>query len=272
MSKSVETGNENVVLGYGQDAMRSAVLGQLFRDSFMTSPPEELLERLRKLWYARLGSLKKANFFPNKSDIDWTYLRNCPPFGVRSGTISKCCRLSRICPFCWAREVTSTLYDKLLAACYRPDGEPRPVRLFVFDRAYQFSLECQASDYLQLVRVERCCELKSLPTRCGAFVLHTISPFPTHVWFTRRTVVVAPANSTGVSPDLNTEGLKIWEPEDCSRVTLRKVTTHVSRYPWQLLRCPADSLKLLLEETSSVKLHSSFGCFRSRSNLLAEDV
>jgi hypothetical protein len=94
---------------------------------------------LLKLWRARLVALAAAGWRATKStlrvdgngaevgstaDLRFTYLRNCPPFGVRLATRGHACHRPRACPLCFAREVVLEAFKTVEWAFFT--GDPFP--------------------------------------------------------------------------------------------------------------------------------------------------
>lgn len=254
---------EREVIGYPQRAMRDAVLGALFSpEIYQHTPQPLLLERLRGKWYTRLSQLRQKQWPAVASDMAWQYLRNCPPFGVATDQVARCCR-HRFCPFCWARDVTSQLYDRVLAQCFKGQVS-LPVKLVLFKHRCEWSRSVSPEGLIATIKSTRSrhTELNYAPRYLGAFITHSLEPFDKHYTLTRRTLVVMPEAAQLELPDAADIGAKIWAPEDHTRPTLVKLVAAATRYPDRLLSCPAADLIGYLEWTARVRMRSYLGNFR----------
>lgn len=72
------------------------------------------LDKLYYFWRERLDSLRNEGWAPAQDDTDFTYLRNCPPFGVTTVLAGRRrCKRSTVCPFCYARDYVLKAYVRL---------------------------------------------------------------------------------------------------------------------------------------------------------------
>lgn len=118
---------------YRYRAMRAAVFFPVFGHDWFTHDVVDLLDDLRRRWKKRLRSLAKAGWQPTSSGksllkVQYQYLRNCPPFGVKTSVVSKPCSRPLICPFCWARAFVQTPFMRMEALLYGvtdPKAKPR---------------------------------------------------------------------------------------------------------------------------------------------------
>lgn len=75
---------------------------------------QQAFDRLRHRWHDCLVGVRKAGWAPARRLRDFQYMRNCPPFGVRTDVSNMhTCKRATVCPFCWARRVVAPLYAKL---------------------------------------------------------------------------------------------------------------------------------------------------------------
>jgi len=84
-------------------AARAAVVTPLLGPGELRDT-QKVMARLRKMWQARLYALRKAGWRKLPTHRALAYAANCPPFSVETSTKQRCCRLSWICPFCYARD------------------------------------------------------------------------------------------------------------------------------------------------------------------------
>ncbi len=255
--------SHGVVSGYAQNAMRKAVLGVVFPNANLAES-EELLVRLREQWRARLTVLRQAGWDAVESPKDFSYARNCPPFGIETVDSARACR-RRCCPFCWARDHTSPIYNRAHAMCFEPDGRQRAVRLVFFRYTFEWSRNTSQKQAREVFAKDRRSELDLLPDSLGAFVNQTVEPFPKLLKFTRVTLAVVPQSrpevewAFPVDPDIK---LEVWEPENKGLAEFTKVIATASRYPWRLLRCPVKDLLGVMNLTSKLHMSSYFGKMR----------
>ncbi len=100
-------------------AMRWAVLDQLVRSA--STPAGDIqarMDALRKRWQARIYGLAAVGWEAAGDRKKLTYLANCPPFGVKTDIVSRCCRRVRVCPFCYARDVVLEAFLHMELAMY----------------------------------------------------------------------------------------------------------------------------------------------------------
>lgn len=88
--------------------------------------------RLRSVWISRLMELRKLDPETVPDDDSLIFARNCPPSFALTNERARPCQKIRICPFCWARSVSSmfkriatVLYGTNLRVCL--DAETRKV-------------------------------------------------------------------------------------------------------------------------------------------------
>jgi len=85
-------------------AARAAVITPALGTPAALKDPAKALKQLRKIWFARLLALQAAGWQRLPTWKSVTFAANCPPFSVETGKKQHRCRLSWICPFCYARE------------------------------------------------------------------------------------------------------------------------------------------------------------------------
>lgn len=106
---------------YRHLACRRAVLHVLTRFGHENTLPrlQRAFDSLRTIWHARLGSLMAANWDAiGRDKLKLTYMRNCPPFGVKTGTEARRCKRPLVCPFCYARQRVLEPFMKLERVLY----------------------------------------------------------------------------------------------------------------------------------------------------------
>ncbi|MDB5294144.1 MAG: hypothetical protein JWO31_127 [Phycisphaerales bacterium] len=215
---------ENVRQGYALAAARAAVLWPLVsiqavagaRRAGLPPPPirpalHDAHAALHALWRRRLTALGDAGWDAirtgdRESDVStgrrYTYLANCPPFGIAYRGGGRPCHRLRVCPMCFAREATAELYGALEHAFFpgRVRGKsPGPSALpGVGVVAVRRTFDRNPADLAKAVAVaakERMAEvvaLKGIGAPLGAFVMATVSPRGEGVRFARTTLLLLP--------------------------------------------------------------------------------
>lgn len=84
-------------------------------------------DHLRRRWHIRLRELREAKSV-TVSEERFPYIANCPPAGGRAhdqnGKSAVTCRLSRVCPWCWARLSVVPAFRSLTGAVTLLPGDP----------------------------------------------------------------------------------------------------------------------------------------------------
>jgi hypothetical protein len=114
---------------YRYRAMRGAVFFPLFGANWLRRTPEESLSKLRRMWYKRIRSLKKAGWARLPDELATQYMRNCPPFGVITKSSARCCNVALLCPFCYARRYVLESFlavERVLYGGTDPAAKPAP--------------------------------------------------------------------------------------------------------------------------------------------------
>lgn len=90
---------------YAARVQRRAVLYPLC--GLVTTPPEIIAatQNLVRCWRARLHSLREVGWEPRVAQCQMQYVRNCPPTFAMARPHGRQCRLTYLCPFCYARWV-----------------------------------------------------------------------------------------------------------------------------------------------------------------------
>lgn len=79
-------------------------------------------DRVRAMWRKRCYDLHMTNWPPLRAWRAMTYAMNCPPFGVRTGTKARTCKLDKVCPFCFARTRAEWPFRRLEVVLYGASG------------------------------------------------------------------------------------------------------------------------------------------------------
>lgn len=126
---------EEVRGAYRYRAMHHAVLTPVLGNGWRAQARYgvcDALDKLRDLWAIRIQGLQAAGWEPAESRLAYTYLLNCPPFGVKTDRMdARSCKRSLICPFCYARNIVFEAFIYLEQVLYgttdprTPDGHIR---------------------------------------------------------------------------------------------------------------------------------------------------
>ena len=106
---------------YRHLACRRAVLHPLVKlgDAQTKQWLQRAFDALRTMWKARLYRLWEANWDAfNRDKVNLSYMQNCPPFSVKTGTTARRCKRPLVCPFCYARQRVLEPYRKLEKVLY----------------------------------------------------------------------------------------------------------------------------------------------------------
>lgn len=263
---------QQIVDGYPARAMRGAVLGSLLSSlEFKEHKIRRMMANVRKQWHARLVTLRKAKWEPILDGTDYQYMRNCPPFGVKTKSVARSCG-RKFCPFCWARDVVSPAYDRVLHVISTDDEKlKKNLMLVEFSRTFRFSYQAKEASWPSLIdRVQRGRQRElenTLMQGQGAFVLHTIEPEAKRLTFRRRGLIVANLAENYVNGDVDVTpgggGSFRWQAHVITkRSQLVPLLTRVCRYPAGLMRCPPQKLIEFSHATKSVRMSTWYGCLR----------
>jgi hypothetical protein len=104
---------------YRYESTRRAVLTPLLGPGWHRHGVAGALVRLRLLWREKLEELRDADWPPALDELNFHYMRNCPPFGVHSAQMGlRCCRHRSLCPFCYARDRVLAPFMHMETAAY----------------------------------------------------------------------------------------------------------------------------------------------------------
>jgi hypothetical protein len=247
--------------GYVSSAQRRAALYPIC--AAMGGVSSDLVanyQAAQKRWRVRVEQMASVGFGPFQTDISHQFARNCPPFGIRKPSAVRSCRLRRLCPWCFGREVVGELYRAMEYALYR--GRSRPVlacNIWVVTRTFHpkgHSLSAVAKDMGETRRNE-------LDSRTfGSAVYMALEQAENGLCVTRTTVGLfldghLPGGSDGVP----------WTPGAVTKKNL-SLTAQKVKYPLGMLFSDPSSTKDALSAFQAAKLSTlAFtGMLRNRTN------
>lgn len=214
-------------------------------------------DRVRRLWHGRLEGLRQAGWEPALNDSTLTYMRNCPPFGVRTNrAFVHPCHRDKLCPFCWGRHAMQ-VYARVSRAIYPAARAPCPkrTRLLYFVHAQLLEAEGPRPSHEELaghLRATRNLEVRHFPRAQGSFVLQTIEHQPGQLLLKRRGLILAQ------HPLPPFEGMEVCqEIHRPTRDELSVAVSTVCRYPARQMFCPEDKLILLMGLAKHYRLRLS---------------
>jgi hypothetical protein len=269
-------------------AQRWAVLGSVFPwDVYKTRDWPALYGELHRRWTLRLQDLRDAHWdylrvFPHKNEPGKSRLiamSACPPFGVEFEKPSYTCQRSKLCPFCWARNITGSVYDRLQELLVE---RVRPMVLTVLTRhLWVRSSPAALREFIDILQAFRHKERKAYADTLGGFVLHKLMFAPKYDHLHRLTMHIQDGDEPE-DPDLgeyqdHSEDLKVSKPKRAERdciewkhfVVRRKqdlvpAVAFFTKYPYGLLDCDPHRLVDYLHNSKNFRTFSSFGCLYAR--------
>jgi len=273
-----------------------SVLVPLFGASSVSSAEaiSDAFDALRDLWRRRLPQMLKAKWYPvARSKTAYSYVSNCPPFGVVTADKSFCCGHPLVCPFCFGRVVTDSFMYLERAAWggYRPrTAGGRMVQPLEADlETVGFSFlhprrpsdeawkpERRAAQVSRVLRAEvrnpalRTFERKHFKARYGVLT-HRIWPDRRNscVQCIRQGVLLT-ANAHRVDGPLADEYRKAGGRLHRDRLTKLALAQQMGRsfrYSPAMLKARASDVVSLVEALGRVRLMSRFGPYRLRDGL-----
>ena len=260
---------------YPHRAMRYAVLAPLVGSAdYIKHDIPKMLSLLRNQWSARISAMAKEAQWKPAMGKGHYYLRNCPPFGVKTDDTFRRCKQRRICPFCYAREFVLNPFLSLEWACYGTfdwrktgtDGVQRRVdpinaTLIEFVKTYSFprpGVNISKVILPNVVKAQRQEEWNSLEG-LGAFASTIIEPYKDRVQVTRRGVIVA-ANDQVLT---ESPGLTVSYHRPVTRKTLVDVIGRTCRYPQRMMRCDPKDAAVVLDKWGGAKGIVYYGSLRN---------
>lgn len=123
---------------YSSVVQRLSVLNQLLGNSRAATEIVQKTQRLRRMWAARVTSLKEAGMISLQKLKSLKSVIGCRyTFIMRPNTIeSRSCRMRSICPFCYARNVRD-VWEQIDAAFFNPTQAVTDYHLVI--RTHQFT-------------------------------------------------------------------------------------------------------------------------------------
>lgn len=227
-----------------------------------------------RLWRRRLSELWANEWRPRQSGLAYQCARNCCPTFAYPNQFPKCCRLSDICPFCYARNVHK-LWN-LLSARLAPRDSPPRYDLLELQRSRVFPF-CPALPGGELMLMEA--RLQQLFPQFAAERLATLGP-KFHVggyykttlvpvkdgWKVVDRCLVVLKTGSAVPP-----ALLSWEEIQHHPLPtfgdLMSITARVCRYPVGLLRSKdveAVGILLAARQSYPARLSATFGILYKR--------
>jgi hypothetical protein len=190
--------------------LRNAVVGPLFGSNVLRSPALAL-KLVRGFWHGLLLQLERLEWdaLPDRRSVQ--YMRNCPPFGVKTDDRAYRCNRSFFCPFCYARVQLMPLFthvEHFLYGDQHPRSKPVPgYGLLVFRAVRRFdaggpvcpeSVVELAPDVFDAL-ADRRREVDYYRPECAA-VLHTVWSGDRHLKLRRSGIMLLSDTPAGLGP------------------------------------------------------------------------
>jgi hypothetical protein len=242
-------------------AQRAAVLTPLEGLAWTDRAIEAKTYRLRSRWLGRIRELERAAP-AGWGQPDWTYMRNCPPFGVMTTQegLAKPCGKRRVCPFCYAREYVGVMYERLsgfqdsgfdlvetsqVIHPSEPRNPPHQIKKAVTPLSYlghQHPFDREGA--MALVQPLWAGKPRSRPwkVQCRALLL------------------VQAGQPVEVGPRVKVNRL---EAGSLKLVDIQRAVARFARYPEWLLDGPPEAVKQYLEDYRSARSFERYGVLRA---------
>lgn len=279
-------------------AVLTAIKGPAATDNVIKAKTVSLLAA----WRERLLDLRTVGWFQTEAELrQYTYCYNCFPTFVAFEPQTRCCRMSRYCPWCYARQVQS-IYKRVDAAW--PDSYDRkpkrppasasegPGRGLIFDEGLP-ELDTEYSRYsppkaertfpYQLVELVR-----TVPAEAGnENTIWTLLDRLPQTLGTRWVTPVAPAGAVttitvepklGGGVELHMRALYMADhdieiPEaitpfvrrqvsEPTRMDIMRAVSRVCLYPRNLFHADVASVVPVLDQLRGKRLVQTYGLFR----------
>lgn len=224
-------------------------------------------------WREKAAALKKAGWLDLNTSGKLQYVRNCPPSTAvaLSEKQFRCCKLSAICPWCYARAIADlyTKFAELLPA--RNATKKKALRIFEMMNSRVMTLK-QAGSYLdahlrtwKLAPITFLNRIKPL----GAYYNVTLEPFKHRhgktVWkFTYH--VVAIVDDSWSTPEKIPRTAKCKLSIVRSRKQLIPILRRACRYPVGLMTGDEKYVMMALNARKGLRCNALLGCLREKGH------
>lgn len=250
--------------GHPQSALLLTTYKPLVPAVFITGMVGQMSLAVRTMFRNRLAEMKRVGYVPYADSDTYEFARNCPPFGVRTPIKSRCCRKTQFCPWCYAREVVSPLWNRLKALCFTA-GEPREDRWvidFCCRKLFKKKYGKPVARALELVksRRERTSEIEWIDYE-GAWIGHYIRPFEDHIVYERRGIIVTNKKVWSKPPGK----IEYHVMDSITQAGLVNSIARACEYPSELMTCPAEYLTSVLIQIAEkkAKMRMCYGKLRN---------
>lgn len=260
-----------------QRAVRYAVFNGLFPDAwYVDRHARALVAAAYKRWRYVLVKLRESGWYRVKYLLDFQYMRNCPPCGVKTGHESRSCGCTRVCPWCWGRRYVLEPFRLLEVALFgaiHMRNCHQSVKLVEFGTTYELddnaekggmmtpaTLSDQLSQLIPIIGSSRREEVTLIPN-AGGFVLHTFEPLPHQVVLRRSGVLIVDKDLTVDPADHPDVELREHPP---TKEALVGIFSRIARFPAGWYDCPAEVTMTYLSATAHLRLSAVHGCCRKK--------
>ena len=254
----------DINLAYPVQAMRRSTLDHLVtQEAYSKHNLLSMTQEVMTQWRARVSALHDIGW-DRVQDANYYYARNCPPFGVKTETKARVCTHLRICPWCWARMVTSLCWDKLLQGTFASKNAKEakvsiPGMSFLsFSYEKSFDLDELEKAVMTLKR-DRMREVHSVKSS-GAYVVQTIWPNADYFTLVRRGLIVMKPGMSLEEFDIRTDVL-----DKVDRPMLVKVVGYICKYPVAMMRCKPEQAIEVMAALKNVRVVATSGLFHGNA-------
>lgn len=210
----------------------------------------EVTVSLMDMWRARLQVFRTLGWAAISTAAAAEFMFTCPPFGVTTNyTTLRPCQKYGICPFCWARRHSATLFRKL--SKYLEEGDnSRQTQLceVVITTAYDMAAYDLAGLFEWINKNKASYLNEAFPEAIGAFVLCTLEP-EDDTWLLRQRILAIVDRDFDRFPAAEVRRLSGLHEVRTVRVnvdlrakSLVSTVGRITLYPRRLLTGPAEQV------------------------------
>ncbi|WP_417393189.1 hypothetical protein [Gimesia sp.] len=242
--------------GYGDKVFWRGTLLVITPQKYHKSP-KKVAQYVQYKWRKRLIELKKAGYVPVRKSF--VFARNCPPAGVLTDKVAKACKLQKICPFCWGRRVTFNVFNRLNSTLFhgKKSRSKSANKIYFFVNIEKYD---SLSVAIASAKANRKRELTALLDNNinydGAAITTTIYPAKGKVEVRRFGCVQLPKHIQ-VVPETVSKKYVLYKT--INKEELVAMTSNMTRYPVELLRCNPSVATEYLNALKRFRVNSFYG-------------
>lgn len=238
--------------GYIQDAIFHAVYMPL-TSSDLHRDRKFMIEHVVSWWRLRLLHLSRVGLEGFEKGINLQCLRNCPPVACTTEFKSRLCTKSRVCPFCWAREIVVHAAKSVFNSWYY-DKEPLSRDSLDIYRTRHFAEFESIDEALDYAKATRMRGINKRRTE-GGFVVVKIAPVDSGI---RVATLALFAVKKGTVPKSD-ETLTVTFLGQLNRKDMARHIGEVASISQYLAEAEPKRVKEVVEAISGFRRFSRFG-------------